>query len=83
MSSSSSAFHSIGDNRAATALENRIEESLTLQINRFRNRIDFTNYITKRKLCHIGEQHLRYNPKKWKNSAFDILNNISENVTLV
>ena len=34
---------------------------------------------------HIkGEEHLRYNPIIWnKNDAFDILNNISEYVTLV
>ena len=38
----------------------------------------------KKKLRHNGEQHLRYNLKKWKNKgAFDILNDISENVTLV
>ena len=31
-----------------------------------------------------GEQNLRYNLKIWKkNDAFDILNDISENVTLV
>ena len=38
----------------------------------------------KDKLRHKGEQHLIYNLKKWVNKvAFDILNNISENVTLV
>ena len=38
----------------------------------------------KDKLCQIGEYHLKYNPKKWKNmGVFDILNDISENVTLV
>ena len=68
----------------ATYLEKCIEESLTLQTNRFRNRVDFANNIMKRKLSHKGEQQLRYNLKKWKNKgAFDILNHISENVTLV
>ena len=38
----------------------------------------------KDKLRHKGEQHLIYNLKKWVNKvAFDILNNISENVTLI
>ena len=38
----------------------------------------------KKKLCCIGENHLSYNMKKWKNKGgFDILNDISENVTLV
>ena len=35
-------------------------------------------------MSHIGEQHLRYNIKKYKNKvAFDILNDISEYFTLV
>ena len=72
-------FHSIGDNRAVTDLENSIEESLTLKTNRFRNIINFANNITKKKLRDIGEQHLRYNIKKWKTKGdFDILNEISE-----
>ena len=38
----------------------------------------------KNKFRHIGEQHLRYNLKKWKNKDnFYTLNEISENVTLV
>ena len=38
----------------------------------------------KGKLRQIGEQHLRYNLKKFKNKGnFDILNDISRNVTLV
>ena len=36
------------------------------------------------KLHHKGEHHLRYNLKKWKKEGvFDILNNISENITLL
>ena len=56
-----SAFHSIGEDRAATAHENRIEESLTLQTNIFKNRIYFSNDIMRKKLRHKGEQRLRYN----------------------
>ena len=38
----------------------------------------------KYKLRQIGEQHLRYNFNKCKNKgAFDILNDVSENVSLV
>ena len=56
-----SLFHSIGDNRAVTDFVNRIGESLTLQTDKFRNRIHFSDYImTNRK--HIkGEKHLKYN----------------------
>ena len=79
LSSLSSAFYSIGDNRAETVLEIFIEKSLTLQTNRFRNTIDFSNYNMKKKFRHKVEQHLRYNMKKWKKKGdFDILNEISE-----
>ena len=38
----------------------------------------------KGKLRHKGQYHLRYKLNKWKNKGtFDILNEISENVTLV
>ena len=38
----------------------------------------------KDKFYQIGEHHLRYNLNKWvKKCTFDIMNNISENVTLV
>ena len=50
LSSLASAFHIICDNRVATALENRIERSLTLQTNRFKNRIYFI-MILRRKNC--------------------------------
>ena len=84
MSSLASDFHSIGEDRAIYAFESITKESLTLQTNRFRNIIYFANDITKKNLRHIGEQHLRYNLKKWKKKGdFDILNDISENITLV
>ena len=83
LSSLSSDFNSIGNNRYTNALVNCIEESLTLRTNRFRNIIDFANDIMKNKFCLKGEQHLRYNLKKWKKGASNILNDISENVTLV
>ena len=51
LSSLASAFHSIGEYRAATALENRIEYSLTLQTDIFRNKIDFANDILKTQIA--------------------------------
>ena len=42
------------------------------------------NDIMRDKLCHKGEHHRIYNLNKWKKKGvFDILNEISENVTLV
>ena len=80
----SSDFHSNSENKDETAHEKHINKSLTLQSNKFSNIIDFANDITKEKLRHKGEQHLRYNLKKCKNKGdFDIINDISENVTLV
>ena len=77
-------FNSIGNNRAAYAAENCTGVSLTLQTNRSRNIIDFNNDITKNKLRHKGEQRLRYNMKiRVEKDAFDIINEIIENVTLV
>ena len=73
-----SVFCRIGDNRAEISLENFIEESLTLQKNMFRNRIDFDNDIMKNELRHKGEQRLKYNLKIWGvKDAFNILNYIS------
>ena len=84
LNSFTSALHIIGENKATTYPENTIKESLTLQSNKFRNRIDFVNDIMKYKLRHKGEQYLRYNVNKWKNKyVFDILNDISENFTSV
>ena len=48
LSSLSSVFHSIGDNRAVTALANRIKKSLTIQTYKFRKIIDFANDIMKK-----------------------------------
>ena len=70
-----SAFHSIGDKKDVTALENCIEELLALQTNKFRNIIHFANDIKKYKIRIKGEQNLRYNMNIWnKKDAFDILN---------
>ena len=83
-SSLASAFHCISDNRAVPALVNSIEESLTLQTNNSKNIIHFANDIMKNRRKIKGEHNLRYNLMIWKeNYAFDILNDISENVTLV
>ena len=43
--------------------------------------MEFTNSIVQDKLCRQGQQHLRYNLKKWvKKGTFDILNDNSENL---
>ena len=84
LSSLSSAFHCIGNNRDLPDLVNSIEESLALQTENCKNRIHFANAIMANKRKIKGEQNLRYNLTIWnKIDAFDILNEISENVTLV
>ena len=84
LSSLASAFHCVCDNRAFTALVNRIEESLTLQTEIFKIKIHFSNTIMKNRIKIKGEKNLQYNLMIWKkNDAFDILNDISEYVTLV
>ena len=65
-SSLASDFHSIGENRAATALSNHIKEYLKLQIWIFRNKIDSADDMSKNKFLHKGEQRLRYNMKRQK-----------------
>ena len=68
LSSLTSYFHSVGDKRAITSLENRIEESLALNTDKFSNIIHFAIDVTTN-IIHIkGEQHLRYNLNKWNKS---------------
>ena len=63
---------------------NLIEESLTLQTEIFKSRIHFANTIMKNRRKIKGEQNLQYNLMIWKtNDDFDILNDTSEDVTLV
>ena len=84
LSSLESAIHCIGDNRSVSALVNRIEESLTLQTKYFKNRICFGNAIMKNRRKIKVEHNLRYNLTIWKkDDAFDILNDNSEDLTLV
>ena len=84
LSSLASAFHSIGDDRAVTALVNHIEESWTIHTDKFRNIIHFANAIMTNRMNIKGEQRLIYNMKMWhKKDDFNILKKISEYVTLV
>ena len=84
LSSLALAFHFIGDDRSVPAIVNRIEESLTLQTEKFRNRIHFATAIMTNISKIKGEYNLRNNLKVWqKNDAFGILNKVSEYVTLV
>ena len=53
-------------------------------MNILRNRIYFANSILKNELRHKGEHYIIYNMNKWKSKGeFDILNDISDNITLV
>ena len=57
---------------------------MTLQTEKFKNRIHFANAIIKNRRKIRGEHNLRYNLAIWKkNDAFYILNDINEGVTLV
>ena len=84
LSSLASAFHYIIYNRTIPALVNFTEESLTLRTKYCKNRFYFADAIMKNRSKIKGEQNLRYNLTIWKkNYAFDILNDTSENVTLL
>ena len=84
MSSLVSAFHFINENRATNALVNSTEGSLVLQKEHFKNKIHFANDSMSSRRKIKGEHNLGYNLTIWKKKDdFDILNNISENVTLV
>ena len=65
LSSLASTFHCINDNRALPDLVNSIEESLTLQTKKCKNRIHYSNSIMKNREQIKGEQNLRYNLKIW------------------
>ena len=78
------AFNCINDNMAVLAPVNGIEESSTQEKEKFKNIINFANAIMLNRIMIKGEQNLRYNLIIWsKKYAFDILNDISGNVTLV
>ena len=84
MSSLTSAFHLISDDRAVTAIVNHIEESLTLQTDKSRNRIHFDNAIIKNIKKIKGSHNLRYYMKVWvRKDDFEIIKNVSEYVTLM
>ena len=84
LSSLLSTFYIIGDDRDVTDLVNFVEESLTLQTDKFSNIVHFDNSIMTNRMHIKGEQHLRYNLKTWhKKYAFDILKKKNECFTLV
>ena len=56
LSSLASAFHCIGDNRAGASLVNRIYVPLTLQAEKFKGRIHFSNTIMKNRRITKGEK---------------------------
>ena len=84
MVSLSSAFQYINDNRAVLALVNSFEELFSSEKENYKNRIHFAGDIMSNRRKIKCEQNLRYNLRIWsKNDAFDILYDISENITLV
>ena len=79
-SSLASAFASINNNNTANAISMRIEEYFNSEVS---NRIDFANDILKRKK-NEGGARVHYNLIKYKKKGkYKILEDISENVTLV
>ena len=79
-----SSFHCINDNRTVLALVNSTEEPLNPEKGNRKNIIHFASAIMSNRRKIKGEQNLRYNLTIWnENDAFDILNEIIENVTLV
>ena len=84
LSSLASEFNCINYNMYVLALVNIIEESLTLEKENCKNKIHFANSIMSNRREIKGKQTLRYNLSIWiENDAFDILNDISENIILV
>ena len=63
LSSLASSFHSIGDDRAISALVNKTEEPLTLQTDKFSNGILFSNAIIKNRMHIKAEHNIRCNLK--------------------
>ena len=60
-----------------------VEESLHCQSQGYTDRIAFSNAIMSDKVRNPGEHCLHYNSKELKKVQFNILHDISENVTLV
>ena len=80
-SSLASAFASINQIKAADAISLRIKESLKIEV---RNCIHFATDIMQNKKRNKGETRVHYSLEKYeKKGEYDILKNISANVTLV
>ena len=76
-----SAFASINHSKAADAISLRIKESLKSEVH---NRILFATDIIQNKKINKGETRVHYSLIKYKKKGeYDILENISANVTLV
>ena len=80
-SSLASAFASINQSKVADAISLRIKESLKSEV---RNRIHFATDNMQNKKRNKGETRVHYSLEKYKKKGeYDILKNISANVTLV
>ena len=81
LSSLASDFASINQFKAAAAISLRIKESLKSEVG---NRIHFATDIMQNKKINKGETRVHYSLMKYKKKGeYDILENISANVTLV
>ena len=69
-SSLSYEFTVSGDKNAEKTIEVQIYEPLHCQYKCYKDRIVFTNAITKDQVSKTEEQHLHYNIKKWKDRSF-------------
>ena len=77
-------FIASGENNSARSVVMRIEEWLHFQCKGYKDIIVFYNSIMKYHVRNPGDQRLHYNIKKEiKQCSFDILRDISENITLV
>ena len=69
---------------AANTISKIISSSLTDDVHAINYIIKFANSIMIYKERKFGKQHLRYKLETWKKTGtFDMMNNISENITLV
>ena len=76
-----SAFASIKKTKFSNAIPLRIEESLKSEVG---NRIYFANAILKNEIKLKGRPRVYYSLRKYKKKeSYDIMTDISENVTLV
>ena len=73
----------LGQRNSEKAIERRIEGSILCQSQGYKDSIEFANSIMSDQVKNPGDQRLHYSSKKLKKVQFNIIHDISENVTLV